>query len=54
MRVGDEVSGQLATKFAVLLPQLNERQQRLALPWEPRRHRHADKLIPYRSTTRPT
>src|SRR3954462_4789584 len=31
MRVDEEVRGQLATRFEVLLPHLNERQQRLAL-----------------------
>ena len=36
MRVGDEVQGQLAMRFEVLLPHLNERQQRLALACEAR------------------
>jgi hypothetical protein len=36
MRVDDEVHGQLATRFEVLLPHLNERQQRLALACEAR------------------
>ena len=36
MRVGDEVRGQLATRFEVLLPHLNERQQRMALACEAR------------------
>src|SRR3954447_2010730 len=36
MRVDDEVRGQLATRFEVLLPHLNERQQRLALACEAR------------------
>jgi hypothetical protein len=36
MRVDDEVLGQLATRFEVLLPHLNERQQRLALGCEAR------------------
>jgi hypothetical protein len=36
MRVDDEVRGQLATRFEVLLPHLNERQQRLALGCEAR------------------
>src|SRR3954447_23661581 len=36
MRVDDEVRGQLATRFEVLLPYLNERQQRLALACEAR------------------
>ena len=36
MRVDDEVRGQLATRFEVLLPHLNERQQRLALATEAR------------------
>jgi hypothetical protein len=36
MRVDDEVRGQLATRFEVLLPHLNERQQRLALAREAR------------------
>jgi hypothetical protein len=34
MRVDDEVRGRLATRFEVLLPHLNERQQRLALACE--------------------
>jgi hypothetical protein len=36
MRVSTEVRGQLATRFEVLLPHLNERQQRLALAVEAR------------------
>jgi hypothetical protein len=36
MRVGDEVQGQLSMRFEVLLPHLNERQQRLALACEAR------------------
>ena len=36
MRVDDEVRGRLATRFEVLLPHLNERQQRLALACEAR------------------
>jgi transposase len=36
MRIPMEVRGQLATRFAVLLPHLNERQQRLALAVEAR------------------
>jgi transposase len=36
MRIPMEVLGQLATRFAVLLPHLNERQQRLALAVEAR------------------
>src|SRR3712207_4120012 len=36
MRVEDEVRGQLATRFEVLLPHLNERQQRMALACEAR------------------
>jgi DDE family transposase len=36
MRVEEEVRGQLATRFEVLLPHLNERQQRLALACEAR------------------
>jgi transposase len=36
MRIDDEVRGQLARRFAVLLPHLNERQQRLALATEAR------------------
>ncbi len=36
MRVEDEVRGQLAKRFEVLLPHLNERQQRLALACEAR------------------
>src|SRR4051794_26152184 len=36
MRVEEEVRGQLATRFEVLLPHLNERQQRLALASEAR------------------
>src|SRR4051812_24371554 len=36
MRVDDEVLGQLATRFEVMLPHLNERQQRLALACEAR------------------
>ncbi len=36
MRVDDEVRSQLATRFEVLLPHLNERQQRLALACEAR------------------
>src|SRR3954453_12715133 len=36
MRVDEEVRGQLATRFEVLLPYLNERQQRLALACEAR------------------
>jgi hypothetical protein len=36
MRVDDEVRGQLAARFVVLLPHLNERQQRLALATEAR------------------
>ena len=36
MRVSMEVRGQLASRFAVLLPHLNERQQRLALAVEAR------------------
>jgi hypothetical protein len=36
MRVDVEVRGQLATRFEVLLPHLNERQQRLALACEAR------------------
>jgi hypothetical protein len=36
MRIDDEVRGQLATRFEVLLPHLNERQQRLALACEAR------------------
>ncbi|SDZ26459.1 Rhodopirellula transposase DDE domain-containing protein [Geodermatophilus africanus] len=36
MRVDDEIRGQLATRFEVLLPHLNERQQRLALACEAR------------------
>jgi transposase len=36
MRVDAEVRGQLARRFAVLLPHLNERQQRLALATEAR------------------
>jgi transposase len=36
MRVDEEVRGQLATRFEVLLPHLNERQQRLALACEAR------------------
>src|SRR3954454_363184 len=36
MRVEEEVRGQLATRFEVLLPHLKERQQRLALACEAR------------------
>jgi hypothetical protein len=36
MRVDDGVRGQLATRFEVLLPHLNERQQRMALACEAR------------------
>src|ERR671937_42403 len=36
MRIPMEVRGQLATRFEVLLPHLNERQQRLALAVETR------------------
>ena len=36
MRIDEEVRGQLATRFEVLLPHLNERQQRLALATEAR------------------
>jgi transposase len=36
MRIDAEARGQLATRFAVLLPHLNERQQRLALATEAR------------------
>ncbi|RFU21270.1 ISAzo13 family transposase [Geodermatophilus marinus] len=36
MRVDDEVRGQLAIRFQVLLPHLNERQQRMALACEAR------------------
>src|SRR3954447_8743421 len=36
MRVDDEARGQLATRFEVLLPRLNERQQRMALACEAR------------------
>ena len=36
MRVDDEVRGRLATRFEVLLPHLNERQQRMALACEAR------------------
>ena len=36
MRVDDEIRGQLATRFEVLLPHLNERQQRMALACEAR------------------
>ena len=36
MRIPMEVRGQLATRFEVLLPHLNERQQRLALAVEAR------------------
>jgi hypothetical protein len=36
MRVDDGVRGQLATRFEVLLPHLNERQQRLTLGCEAR------------------
>jgi hypothetical protein len=36
VRVDDEVRGQLATRFEVLLPHPNERQQRLALACEAR------------------
>jgi len=36
MRIGGEVRAQLATRFEVLLPHLNERQQRLALATEAR------------------
>src|SRR4051812_13346501 len=36
MRVDDEVRGQLAARFEVLLPHLNERQQRMALATEAR------------------
>ncbi len=36
MRVDDEVRGQLATRFEVLLLHLNERKQRLALGTEAR------------------
>src|SRR3954469_947271 len=36
MRVDDEIRGQLATRFEVMLPHLNERQQRLALGCEAR------------------
>ncbi|MFJ9034878.1 ISAzo13 family transposase [Streptomyces sp. NPDC102274] len=36
MRISDEVRGQLARRFEVLLPHLNERQQRLALATEAR------------------
>jgi hypothetical protein len=36
MRIPMEVLGQLATRFEVLLPHLNERQQRLALAVEAR------------------
>ena len=36
MRVDDEVLGQLATRFEVLLPHLDERQQRMALGTEAR------------------
>jgi transposase len=36
MRIDDAVRGQLALRFAVLLPHLNERQQRLALATEAR------------------
>src|SRR3954468_24213427 len=36
MRVDEEIRGQLATRFEVLLPHLDERQQRLALGTEAR------------------
>jgi hypothetical protein len=36
VRIGGEVRAQLATRFEVLLPHLNERQQRLALATEAR------------------
>jgi hypothetical protein len=36
MRISDEVRGQLARRFDVLLPHLNERQKRLALATEAR------------------
>src|SRR3954463_9611445 len=36
MRVDEEARGQLATRFEVLLPHLDERQQRLALGTEAR------------------
>jgi hypothetical protein len=36
MRIPQEVRGQLAARFEVLLPHLNERQQRLALAVEAR------------------
>jgi len=36
MRISDEVRGQLARRFEVLLPYLNERQKRLALATEAR------------------
>src|SRR3954471_18927702 len=36
MRVDEEIRGQLATRFGVLLPHLDERQQRLALGTEAR------------------
>src|SRR5918997_2577361 len=36
MRIDAEVRGQLARRFEVLLPHLNERQQRLALATEAR------------------
>src|SRR5215218_9838860 len=36
MRIPMEIRGQLATRFEVLLPHLNERQQRLALAVEAR------------------
>ena len=36
MRINEEIRGQLATRFEVLLPHLNERQQRLALATEAR------------------
>ena len=40
MRVDDEVRGQLATRFEVLLPHLDERQQRMALACEARLLEH--------------
>jgi len=36
VRISEEIRGQLATRFEVLLPHLNERQQRLALATEAR------------------
>src|SRR3954468_6419926 len=41
MRVDEEIRGQLATRFEVLLPHLDERQQRLALGTEARLLGHA-------------